>query len=512
MYACAVSGTLLGIEGNLVEVQCDLARGLPAFNMVGLPQKEVQESRERIRSAIANSGFHYPQSRVTINLAPADVRKEGVGLDLPVAASILAAGNQIPLESLKDTMLLGELSLDGQLRRVKGVLPVILAAHEAGIRHVIVPEGNAYEASVVAPVDVYPVQTLKQAVEVLTQNPKPTPFVFDRDHYFQEQQRQWSIDFSEIHGQEQAKRALEIVAAGGHNVVLVGPPGCGKSMLAKRMPTILPDLEFEEALEVTKVFSIVGLLPDDQPLITQRQVRAPHHTISYAGMVGGGHGIPRPGEISLAHHGVLFLDELPEFDRSVLETLRQPLEDRHITISRSVTSVRYPASFMMVAAMNPCPCGFWQEPSQACHCSPSELQRYQKRISGPLLDRVDLFVSLQPLSKEELLQKPPGESSQSVRQRVARARQIQTERFQQSDAFCNAQMNVGDIETHAQLDGDGQRMFERAIDHFGLSARAFHRLLKVARTIADLEGTNRILSAHVAEALQYRPGNQILES
>ncbi|HEY5597117.1 MAG TPA: YifB family Mg chelatase-like AAA ATPase [Candidatus Bipolaricaulota bacterium] len=511
MYARALSGTRIGIEGSLVEVQCDLARGLPAFYMVGLPEKEVQESRERIRSAITNAGFTYPQGRVTINLAPADVKKEGVGLDLPVAASILAASGQLPQESLDQVVLLGELSLDGSLRRVRGALPVVLAAHEAGIGQIIVPEGNAYEAAVVGPVKVYPVQHLAQACEVLTHNPKPTPFFFDHQRFFQEQKRQHTLDFSEVRGQEQAKRALEIAAAGGHNLLLVGPPGCGKSMLAKRLPGILPELEFAEALEVTKVYSILGLLPADQPLISQRPVRAPHHTISYAGMVGGGHGLPRPGEISLAHHGVLFLDELPEFDRAVLETLRQPLEDYAITLSRAVTSVRYPANFTLVAAMNPCPCGYWKQPLSPCRCSAADLQRYQKRISGPLLDRIDLFVEVQRLGKEELLDKPHGEPSEAIRRRVAQARGLQRRRLQGGNAFCNAQMDVKALERCCALDGEERRLLERAVDHFGLSARAVHRVLKVARTIADLQESESLCPTHLAEALQYRPSGRQFE-
>jgi len=505
VYARAFSGTLSGVEGHLVEVQCHLARGLPAFHMVGLPEKEVQESRERIRSAIVNAGFTYPQGRVTINLAPADVRKEGVGLDLPVAASILAASGQLPPESLDGIVLLGELALDGALRRVKGVLPVVLAAHERRMGRVAVPEGNAYEAAVVAPVATHPVADLNQAFELLTQANKPTPFVFDREAYFRDQRSNDPRDFGEIRGQEQAKRALEIAAAGGHNVLLTGPPGCGKSMLATRLPTVLPEPTFAEALEVTRIYSILGLLPPDQPLIARRPVRAPHHTVSYAGMVGGGHGRPRPGEISLAHRGVLFLDELPEFDRAVLETLRQPLEERAVTISRAAHAVTFPADFTLVAAMNPCPCGYRGDPKHACRCTPADLKRYHKRVSGPLLDRIDLHVSVQRLDKDELLGKPRGEASEAIRARVAAARDRQAERLRGEPAFCNAHLSGPEIERHGALDGEGRALFERAVDHFGLSARAFHRILKVARTIADLAGAEAVSAQHLAEALQYRP-------
>jgi magnesium chelatase family protein len=511
MFARTLSGAVVGIEAALVEVQCDISPGLPSFAIVGLPEKEVQESRERIRSAIRNSGYEFPAKRITVNLAPADVKKEGVGLDLPLALAILRATEQLRCGRLEeDYLLLGELSLDGELRPVKGALPIALAARHSGVKGIVLPQGNADEAAIVEDLDVYGVSTLEEAIRFLNEDLGLSPHQFDFKGYFQ-RRRGYELDMDEIRGQEQAKRALEVAAAGGHNLLMIGPPGSGKSMLAKRLPTILPQLGFEEALEVTKVYSIMGLLTREQPLITQRPFRSPHHTISYAGMVGGGHGMPRPGEISLAHCGVLFLDELPEFERSVLETLRQPLEERQITISRAAMALTFPANFTLVAAMNPCPCGHLGDPTKRCRCSPIDVRRYRKRISGPFLDRIDLFVEVPRLSKEELMGKPTGESSEGIRRRVEEARRRQRARFADTGIYTNAQMGIREIRKYCPLTEEAQSLLESAIDRFGLSARAYSRVLKVARTIADLEGSELIAPAQVAEAVQYRSSLEMLE-
>lgn len=508
MFAKAVSGALLGLEASLVEVQCDVARGLPSFIIVGLPEKEVQESRERIRSAINNAGYEFPTKRITINLAPADVRKEGVGLDLPLALTILQATGQLEVEGVNGCLFLGELSLDGQLRPVKGVLPIALAAQEAGIERVVLPAPNALEAALIEGLEVLPAESLQETIAYLNGELLLRPFRFDRESYFKTEVLA-GPDFNEIHGQEQAKRALEIASAGGHNVLMIGPPGSGKSMLARRIPTILPPLSLKEALEVTKIYSVMGLLSAERPLVCQRPFRSPHHTISYAGMVGGGHGMPKPGEISLAHHGVLFLDELPEFSHDVLETLRQPLEDRQITISRAVTAVTFPANFTLIAAMNPCSC-IRRDARGNCICTPQEVRSYWKKISGPFLDRIDIFIEVPRLTKEELMGKPTGEPSAVIRARVERARQVQRERFAGMAIFTNAQMGVKEIKSFCRLSPAGEALLASAVDRFALSARAYHRILKVARTIADLDERGEIGEEHLAEAIQYRSSEESL--
>ena len=510
MFARLLSAVVIGIEAQLIEVQCDVAGGLPAFQVVGLPEKEITESRERIRSAIKNSGYTFPARRITANLAPADLRKEGVGFDLPTALSILIASNQIKPSSAR-YLVVGELSLDGEVRGVHGVLPIALSASVAHLDGVIVPAANAIEAALVDGVTVYPVETLAEAAAFLSGEKVLPPFTIDREGVMQQIARAPTVDIHDVKGQEQAKRALEVAAAGGHNLLLIGPPGAGKSMLAHSLPGILPPLSFDEALDVTRIYSIAGLLAQDTPLITQPPLRAPHHTISYAGMVGGGHGLPGPGEITLSHHGVLFLDELPEFDRRVLETLRQPLEDRSILISRAGVSVRYPASFTLVGAMNPCPCGHLGDHLQACTCSPYEIKRYRKRLSGPFLDRIDLVVEVPRLTPEELLTRPRGERSAAVQTRVGAARRVQWERLRDEPGrFSNAQLDSQEITRYCSLDKEAEELLRMAIDRFALSARAYTRVLKVARTIADLDAARSIKAQHLAEAIQYRPSDETL--
>ncbi len=504
MLSKVISSATLGVDAYAVEVEADIQQQLPVFITVGLPDGAVRESKERVTAAIKNSDFVFPAKKVTINLAPADIRKEGSAFDLPIAVGILAATGQILRDRCDEFVLLGELSLDGDLRPVPGVLPMTMNFRsDSGIKGILVPNENAREAAMAGTIPVYPVKSLKQAVHFLEDETSIRPYTIDIKSVF-EGARIHGLDFCDVKGQESAKRALEIAAAGGHNVIMIGPPGSGKTMLARRVPTILPDMSIGEALETTKIHSVAGRLAADSALVATRPSRSPHHTISYAGLIGGGT-IPKPGEVSLAHNGVLFLDELPEFKKDILEMLRQPMEDGQVTISRASTTLTYPARFMLVAAMNPCPCGYNGDPNHECNCTSGEIQRYMSRISGPLLDRIDIHISVPSVKFKDLSSESRGEESVTIRQRVNEARERQLIRFTgEENIYCNAQMESRDTRKYCKLDDKSQSLLALAIKKQGLSARAYDRILKVSRTIADLNGSEKIQIGHVAEAVHYR--------
>src|SRR3990172_4497199 len=498
VFSCAI----IGLDGAIVEVEADISPGLPKFTVVGLPDTAVQEARERVRPAIRNSAFTFPMKRITVNLAPADLQKSGPAYDLPIAIGILLTSEQL-FADVSRTILLGELSLDGGLRHTNGILPMVALAREQGFSTVIVPEADAKEAALVDGMSVIPVASLAQLVSPRREDlPIPEYEPSFLDEYVPPAAA--GTDLALIKGQEHVKRALEVAAAGGHNIVMIGPPGSGKTLLSRALPSILPPMTNEEALEVTKIYSISGLLPADTPLMRQRPFRAPHYTISNAGLVGGGHW-PKPGEISLSHRGILFLDELPEFGSSLLETLRQPLEDKIITISRAQGSITFPANFMLVGAMNPCPCGYYGDPLRQCTCPPSIVSRYQRRISGPFIDRVDIFVEVPHVDYEKLSDDRLGEPSERAQARVRAARSRQRERFRGTKLTCNAEMTPSEVRDFCQVEESAQSLLKAAMKQLYLSARAFHRILKLARTIADLENAEIIKAHHLAEAIQYRP-------
>ena len=508
MLAKVLSAAIVGLEAELVNVEVDIVNGQPYFALVGLPDAAVRESRDRVYAAVKNSGLNFPQHRITVNLAPADLRKEGPAYDLPIAVGMLAATAQIWHNELDDSLFFGELSLDGSTRHTKGVLPLAALAREKGLKRVFVPAADAAEAALMPDIAVLPVRNLGELVGHLTGLALLSPVTVDLQAAF-DAEVAYTTDFADIAGQEHVKRAMEIAAAGGHNALMTGPPGAGKTLIARALPSILPRMGVDEALEVTKIYSVAGMLPAETPLIRTRPFRSPHHTISYAGLVGGGQW-PRPGEISLAHRGVLFLDELPEFGERLIEVLRQPLEGvpREVSISRATGSVTYPANFMLIAAQNPCPCGYYGDPTRACTCSNTMITRYQKRVSGPLMDRIDLHVDVPRVEYEKLSSNQRGEPSAAVRARVEAARQRQAQRFAETTLYSNADMGPGEVRQFCDLDDTGRRLMKSAMSQMNLSARGFHRVLKVGRTIADLAGCEQIGPAHLAEALQYRARGQ----